>query len=261
MKRFTETQKWEDPWFRRLRPEIKLLWQWILDRCDNAGVIDPDVELASFQIGYQYPMDTLSEFGERVVKLPCGKWFIPKFIAFQYGTLSAECKAHKPIFLSLQKHSIELALNGYPKGINTLQEKEKEKDTETVLQSSLNGVEPNGNQMVLAGGETKPLCTLEQALSYAPTARLTPEQATFWWHTRNASGWTKGTQGGGAGRKITSFQSDMQTSAAWIAEAMSKHNTPNGTPRPRNMDINGDDVKLPPPVDLDAMLKAKKTIP
>lgn len=127
MKRFTETQKWEDPWFRKLKPEMKLLWQWLCDRCDNAGVIDPDIDLASFQIGYQYPMDTLSEFSERVVKLPCGKWFLPKFIEFQYGALSTDCKAHKPVFLSLQKHFPK----GYPKGINTLQEKEKEKEKET----------------------------------------------------------------------------------------------------------------------------------
>tara|TARA_R110000868_G_scaffold51318_2_gene162881 strand:- start:558 stop:881 length:324 start_codon:yes stop_codon:yes gene_type:complete len=73
MKRFTETQKWEDPWFRRLRPEMKLLWQWLCDKCDNAGIIDPDLELASFQIGYQYPSDTLLEFGERVVLLDCRK--------------------------------------------------------------------------------------------------------------------------------------------------------------------------------------------
>lgn len=132
MKRFTETQKWEDPWFRRLKPEIKLLWQWILDRCDNAGVIDPDIELASFQIGYQYPLDTLSEFGERAIKLPCGKWFIPKFIAFQYGQLSTDCKAHKPVFTSLEKHG----LKGYPKGINTLQEKEKEKEEEKEMEKS-----------------------------------------------------------------------------------------------------------------------------
>ena len=113
MKRFTETQKWEDPWFRRLRPEMKLLWQWILDRCDNAGVIDPDIELASFQIGYGYPMDTLLEFGERVVKLPCGKWFIPKFIDFQYGKLSEDCKAHNPVFASLAKNGIQRVSIGY----------------------------------------------------------------------------------------------------------------------------------------------------
>ena len=130
MKRFTETQKWEDPWFRKLKPEMKLLWQWLLDRCDNAGVIEPDIELASFQIGYQYPMDTLSEFSERVIQLDCGKHFIPKFIQFQYGQLSKDCKAHKPIFMSLQKHSLNESMIGYPKGINTLQEKEKETDQE-----------------------------------------------------------------------------------------------------------------------------------
>ena len=119
MKRFTDTNKWEDPWFRRLSPELKNLWQWLCDRCDNAGVIDPDLDLAAFQIGYQYPMDTLSEFGDRLVNLECGKWFIPKFIEFQYGNLSEDCKAHNPIFISLQKHGIERVSNGYeyPLGI------------------------------------------------------------------------------------------------------------------------------------------------
>jgi len=78
MKRFTETQKWEDAWFRRLPLELKTLWSWLLDKCDNAGVIDPDLDLASFQIGYQYPIDTLSKFDGRVVKLANGKFFIPR---------------------------------------------------------------------------------------------------------------------------------------------------------------------------------------
>lgn len=127
MKRFTETQKWEDPWFRRLAPELKLLWHWLLDKCDGAGIIEPDIELASFQIGFQYPVDILSKFDGRVTKLECGKYFIPKFISYQYGNLSRECKAHNPIFSSLEKHG----LKGYPYPIHTLQEKEKEKDTET----------------------------------------------------------------------------------------------------------------------------------
>lgn len=153
MKRFTETQKWEDPWFRKLRPELKLLWQWILDRCDNAGVIDPDLDLASFQIGYQYPMDTLSEFDGRVVTLPGGKFFIPKFIEFQYGRLSEDCKAHRPIFQSLEKHQIK----GYPKGIHTLQEKEKEKEKEKVKATRRKSdpfakVEINTPTMILIGG-------------------------------------------------------------------------------------------------------------
>ena len=127
MKRFTETQKWEDPWFRRLAPELKLLWHWLLDKCDGAGIIEPDIELASFQIGHEYPPDILSRFDGRVTELKCGKYFIPKFISYQYGNLSRDCKAHNPIFSSLEKHG----LKGYPYPIHTLQEKEKEKDKET----------------------------------------------------------------------------------------------------------------------------------
>lgn len=113
MKRFTETLKWEDQWFRRLPLESKALWQWLLDKCDNAGVIEPDLELASFQIGYQYPSDSLSSFGDRLVELPNGKRFIPKFIAFQYGKLSNDCMAHRPVFASLEKHGIERDSIGY----------------------------------------------------------------------------------------------------------------------------------------------------
>jgi hypothetical protein len=171
MKRFTETQKWEDPWFRRLPLEMKLLWQWLCDRCDNAGIIDPDIELASFQIGYQYPMDTLSQFDGRVIKIACGKWFIPKFIEFQYGNLSHDCKAHRPIFLSLEKHGMK----GYPKGIDTLQEKETEKETEKedVLPAKSRG-------------------TLEEFRGYASDLGLTINDADYLHAHLCENGWKRG---------------------------------------------------------------------
>jgi hypothetical protein len=56
------------------------------------------------------------DLGERLVKLECGKYFISSFIGFQYGELSKECKAHNPIFQSLEKHGIERVCIpfGYP---------------------------------------------------------------------------------------------------------------------------------------------------
>jgi hypothetical protein len=179
MKRFTETAKWDDPWFRRLPPEMKLLWAWLLDRCDNAGIIDPDLELASFQIGYQYPIDTLSKLDGRVIQIACGKWFIPKFITFQYGELSHECRAHKPIFQSLEKHSIDakqLHLKGYPKGINTLQEKEKEKEKDTHAHASAR--------------QTKSRATLDEVVEFTRSIQLpdTDAHATFYKWEGNA--WT-----------------------------------------------------------------------
>jgi hypothetical protein len=65
-------------------------------------------------------------------------------------------------------------------------------------------------------------CTIEQAISNAPMCRMTAEQARHWWNVRNASGWTKGSTGGGTPRRITSWQSDQATSAAWVVESMQK---------------------------------------
>jgi len=128
MKRFTETTKWSDPWFRKLSPAAKLLWIWLTDTCDAAGVIEPDVDLATFQIGMPMGMNTFTELGERVEKLECGKLHIVKFVEFQVGTPSLDCKAHNPIFQSWDKHKIKRVSKGYPKGIDTVQEKDKEKD-------------------------------------------------------------------------------------------------------------------------------------
>jgi len=56
-KRFTDSEKWRDPWFRRLPTEYKLLWLYLLDECDVSGVWKVDLELATMIIGYTYPLD------------------------------------------------------------------------------------------------------------------------------------------------------------------------------------------------------------
>ena len=41
-KRFTETAKWDDAWFRDLSGAHKLVFLYIIDRCDNAGFWEVD---------------------------------------------------------------------------------------------------------------------------------------------------------------------------------------------------------------------------
>jgi hypothetical protein len=174
MRRFTETQKWEDPWFRKLPPKLKLLWVWLLDRCDNAGVIEPDIDLASFQTGCQYSIDILSQFGDRVTLLPCGKFFIPKFISFQYGTLSRACKAHNPVFASLEKHG----LKGYPYPMDRVQEKEKEKvqekeeykETETEKETPKNEIDDDDHYARFLRNDAKLQAEIREAEGQPPTA-------------------------------------------------------------------------------------------
>jgi len=103
MKRFTETTKWSDPWFQNLTPESKLLWLYICDNCDCAGVWPVNLKLASFSIGYEYPNDTLSvAFGERLKKLDDEKIWVRKFCRFQYGTLNPECRPHAAVIQRLK---------------------------------------------------------------------------------------------------------------------------------------------------------------
>jgi hypothetical protein len=108
-KRFTETGKWTDKWFRRLTPEFKMAWCYVTDCCDQAGVIDLDRDLANFQIGAPVEWDAfLTECGDRIRLIAKGKWFIAGFIKFQYGKLSADCKPHMPVIQLLERHGINI---------------------------------------------------------------------------------------------------------------------------------------------------------
>lgn len=141
MKRFTETTKWSDPWFRKLPPRLKCAWQFLCDQCDAAGVIDPDYEMMSFQVGEEVTGEDMKFFIGRVKNLPSGKLRIVKFLEFQYGRVDAKCPAHKPVIRQIQAHGLDCeVLNGektntLPDRVmnrvsNTLQEEEEDKNKE-----------------------------------------------------------------------------------------------------------------------------------
>lgn len=129
MKRFTDTRKFADPWYRRLEPRLKCFWEWLLAECNSAGVIDIDWPLAAFAIGAEISEDDMQQFTGRVEKLPCGKWFIQKFVAFQYGQLSKECRPHGKVIEEAEAAGVlQRVSKGYPKGIGTLQAADKEEE-------------------------------------------------------------------------------------------------------------------------------------
>lgn len=124
MKRFTDTAKWEDKWFRKLPLPMKAFWIFLCDRCDLCGVWKVDLELAEFIIGAKLPLEEIkAHFGDRIQDLPGDRWFISKFIEFQYGDLSPDCRPHQAVIKGLNAYSI-----GYAKGILTLPDRVKDKD-------------------------------------------------------------------------------------------------------------------------------------
>ena len=114
MKRFTETTKWRDPWFRKLTPQAKLLWFYITDNCDSTGLIDLDLEAATFDTGAKLNEKHVGELESRLQRINGGgKFFVGKFIPFQYGILSDACPAHKPILRLVRERSLSQSEIGY----------------------------------------------------------------------------------------------------------------------------------------------------
>lgn len=113
MKRFTETEKWRDPWFRKLSPSAKLLWLYLCDICSRAGIAELDMECASFEIGLPITNETLGELKSRL-SAKDSKLLIRKFIEFQCGKEpTPSCPAHKPVIAEIERYGLVRTANGY----------------------------------------------------------------------------------------------------------------------------------------------------
>lgn len=126
-KRFTETNKWDKPWFRKLGSQGRDIWNWLHDRCEAAGIWEIDLDRMSFELGFEITLPKVLEVMKGAKEIGDNKLFFPGFIQFQYGHLSDDCKPHQPIIRRLKSLNL---WKGYVKGLQTLEEKEKEKETE-----------------------------------------------------------------------------------------------------------------------------------
>jgi hypothetical protein len=108
-KRFTDTDKWKDEWFLELETAIKMLWIYMVDTCDHAGVWRVNFKLASFSVGTILDKQSaLKALGDRVTVLSEEKWHIKKFVVYQYGNpLKISNNAHKGVIKLLEFHNIE----------------------------------------------------------------------------------------------------------------------------------------------------------
>lgn len=104
MKRMTETDKWRDSWFVELEPIDKLLWIYILDNCNNAGVFDASWKTISFMMGAQISAEYFDKvFSCKLFKISCTKYWVRNFIKIQYGELSGASFPHKSVLRNLRE--------------------------------------------------------------------------------------------------------------------------------------------------------------
>jgi len=131
-KRFTDTDKWKKPFIRSLEAPYKLLWFYILDDCDHAGIWIVDFEVASIRIGEDISEEKAREVFQDKIDIMDGgeRWFIRDFIEFQYGNLKPENRLHNSVLYQLSKYNIKdltRTLQGPSEGPK-VKDKDKDKD-------------------------------------------------------------------------------------------------------------------------------------
>ncbi len=83
-KRFIDTGLFDDQWFMNLSKDAKLLWIYLITKCDHAGIIEINERLIEFQTGIKSFKTTGAELGSRLYFVRESYYFIPKYIDFQY---------------------------------------------------------------------------------------------------------------------------------------------------------------------------------
>lgn len=136
-KRFLDTNLFRKRWIRELDTDMKLFWIYLLTDCDHAGIWDVDVERASFQLKLNLNQDKiLKTFDRKINNFKVDKWFIPKFVQYQYGELNPNNKAHLSVIKILTKYGlhegVRTPLEPPYKGDRTPLEPPKDKDKDKV---------------------------------------------------------------------------------------------------------------------------------
>jgi len=130
-KRFIDTDLWKRGWFRQLPPKMKTVWVYLITNCDHAGIYEVDIDLMSFMVGQKITQDEIiTHLGNQISVINSGsKWFLHKFIKFQYGELNEKVKAHKSVLSLIEKYDIDISVNkGLSNPLVRVQDKDKDID-------------------------------------------------------------------------------------------------------------------------------------
>lgn len=137
-KRFTDTDKWKKSLLKSMPAKYKLLWLYICDDCNHAGIWDVDLEVAGLRIGEEVDKAEAERIlADKIVVFDNGeKWFLPSFIEFQYGELNENNRVHESVFKELSKNNL-LKNKGLTSPLQGAKDKDKDKDKEKEKESAV----------------------------------------------------------------------------------------------------------------------------
>lgn len=143
-KRFTDSEKFRDSWYRKLKPVHKCMWEFMINECSHAGILELDYDSMSFHIGVKVTEEDLLLFESRITFIDEDKIFIASFLRFQQKELNINNPAHKNIIKELEKYDI-------PQDLETKQEKRPIEGASKGLHSPIS----KGNSIGKGNGSSK----------------------------------------------------------------------------------------------------------
>lgn len=101
MARFTEPNKWNDEWFSNLKPIEKLVFLYLVDKCDNAGFFEINKRVDAFLIGLteeEFISNLRSLKKTYVASIDGRKIWLKNYLKYQKNLpLNPDNNAHKQI--------------------------------------------------------------------------------------------------------------------------------------------------------------------
>lgn len=202
MKRFTETEKWHDPWFRSLPAPAKLVFIYLTDRCNNAGFLELDKELLIIMTKLR--TDHLDgEKGafkalERGIKEADGWVWVRRFLHHQKNAeLNPANPAHKQIIVMLKEQVARFGkcdefisfISPYLEVLGLTSPNDGASKPHRYSTGKGKGKEEEGSR------EKKPAFlkpTIEAVIEYGKEIGLEKTQCESWYDHFEANGWRVG---------------------------------------------------------------------
>jgi len=132
-KRLTDTEKWNDDWYISLSNDYRVVWQWLLDNCNHAGICKRSIRLLNLMCNTSISEEVLISMMEGRIVVKDNNWFIPKFLKFQYSSLNS----NRPVIISVVKeleknNLISMIPESFGNDYLIIKDKDKDKDKDIV---------------------------------------------------------------------------------------------------------------------------------
>lgn len=170
-KRFLDNQLFKNPTFKGLPLKVKLFYIYLICEVDHCGIWSVELDVAGVRIGQEITeADVKTYLNNKVISIDNGtKWFLPQFITFQYGNLTAGNKLHNAVRNELIKWDLlkyvennQTVTEGLGNPNVTIKDKDKEKDKDKKKEKDKErGAENVVNILHNENGNYKPLDTDE----------------------------------------------------------------------------------------------------